>query len=204
MHRIFAVLSVALLVGAPALAGSAARAAELVRGPTTEQIIEGLTPHAPVKFRGISTEDPTSETPPPTRESGGQDSPTTPAAAPQPALPSMDFLVHFAFGSAELTPEARDLLDRLGAALQSDDLRPFSFRLVGHTDAIGSVESNLKLSRERADAVKTYLVTTFKIAPQRLETLGLGKSQLIDPANPDGAVNRRVQVVNLGSAPKTE
>ena len=207
MRQPFVVLLCVLLVGAPASLGQNATADELGRGPTTEEIIEGLPPAHPPKLRGINPED-----------SGGRDdgtrlatrrrarrknSPAIPIAASEPALPSIDFLVHFEFGSADLTPEARDLLDRRGAALQSDNLRDFRFRVVGHTDAIGS-DSNLKLSRERADAVKAYLVKTFQIASERLETMGLGKSQLIDPANPNSGANRRIQVVNLGSAPKTE
>ncbi len=208
MRQPFVVLLCVLLVGAPASLGQNARADELGRGPTTEEIIEGLTPAHPPKLRGISPEDPGTETTAPASpqegEPGTRNSPTASSAISEPALPSMDFLVHFEFGSADLTPEARDLLDRLGAALQSDNLRDFRFRVVGHTDAIGSGDSNLKLSRERADAVKAYLVKTFQIAPERLETMGLGKSQLIDPANPNSGANRRVQVVNLGSAPKTE
>jgi len=206
MRQPFIVLASAPLVGVMASIGDYAVAAELGRGPTTEQIIEGLSPAPAPKLRGISPEDPATPAPvaPRAGEPDTRNSPAAPVAAAEPAPPSVDLLVHFEFGSADLTPEARELLDRLGAALQSSQLRDFRFRVVGHTDAIGREDSNLKLSRERADAVKAYLVKTFQIAPQRLETMGLGKTQLIDPANPNSGANRRVQVVNLGSASKTE
>jgi OmpA-OmpF porin, OOP family len=208
MRQPFVVLACVLFVGAAASLGHNATAAQLGRGPSTEEIIEELTPAHPPKLRGISPEDPETKAAAPASPQEGEpsatNSPAAPSTAAEPALPSIDLLVHFEFGSADLTVEARDLLDRLGAALQSSKLRNFSFRVVGHTDAIGSDESNRKLSRERADAVKAYLVKTFQVAPERLETMGLGKSQLIDPANPSSGANRRVQVVNLGSAPKTE
>ncbi len=48
-----------------------------------------------------------------------------------------------------------------------------------------------------------YLVTQFGIAPARLSAKGYGKSQLLDPANPEDGVNRRVQVINVtASAPR--
>jgi len=206
MRQPLIVLASALLVGATASLGDHAAAAELGRGPTTEQIIEGLTPAPAPKLRGISPEDPATPAPvaPQAGEPDTRNSPAAPVAATEPAPPSVDLLVHFEFGSADLTRDARDLLDRLGAALQSSRLGDFRFRVVGDTDAIGSEDSNLKLSRERADAVKAYLVSTLQIAPRRLETMGLGKTQLIDPADPNSGANRRVQVVNLGSASKTE
>lgn len=45
---------------------------------------------------------------------------------------------------------------------------------------------------------------TFKIAPRGFKTMGLAQSQPIDPANLESGTNRRIQVVNLGSASKTE
>lgn len=196
------VLLSVLLLAAIAFLDEDAAAAEVGRGPTIEQFIDGLTPAPAPKLRAISPEDP-APAPPQAGEPDARNSPTAPVAVAEPA-PSVDLLVHFEFGSADLTPEARDLLDRLGAALQSSKLRDFRFRVVGYTDAIAGEDSNLKPSREREDAVKACLVKTFQIAAQRLETMGLGKTQLIDPANPDSGANRRVQVVNLGSASKTE
>lgn len=59
-------------------------------------------------------------------------------------------------------------------------------------------KSNLVLSQKRAEAVRDALVTTFGIAPGRVVAVGLGEEQLQDRAHPDEAVNRRVQMVNLG------
>jgi outer membrane protein OmpA-like peptidoglycan-associated protein len=76
----------------------------------------------------------------------------------------------------------------------------FSFIIAGHTDAKGGGEFNQKLSQRRAEAVRSYLITQFGIAGEKLTPKGYGKSQLLDPANPEDGVNRRVQVINTGAA----
>ena len=116
------------------------------------------------------------------------------------ARPQMDLQVHFAFDSAELTPQARALLDRLGQALTNPTLALYRFRLVGHTDAKGTEAYNVALSQRRADAVKQYLMQRFGIDSIRLVAEGVGFAKLADPANPEGPANRRVQVINEGPA----
>jgi outer membrane protein OmpA-like peptidoglycan-associated protein len=62
----------------------------------------------------------------------------------------------------------------------------------GHTDALGTHEYNLQLSRRRAEAVKHYLVAQHGLSAQRLKTVGYGEGRPIDgdAARPE---NRRVQ-----------
>jgi outer membrane protein OmpA-like peptidoglycan-associated protein len=112
---------------------------------------------------------------------------------------SVNIYINFAFNSAELTSDARITLDGLGTALRDPKLTTFGFAIAGHTDAKGGVEFNQKLSERRAEAVRSYLVTQFGIAPERLTAKGYGKSQLLDPARPEDGVNRRVQVINTGA-----
>src|SRR5690606_38044723 len=116
------------------------------------------------------------------------------------AAPSVDLEIRFAFASAELTEEARQVLDQVGAALKEPPLESYRFKLVGHTDAVGSDAYNLALSAERAAAVRDYLKSRFGVSEDRLESIGMGKTQLRDPDNPTSAVNRRVQVINAGTA----
>jgi outer membrane protein OmpA-like peptidoglycan-associated protein len=113
--------------------------------------------------------------------------------------PQKDMRIQFEFGSAELTASARQVLDELGAALQSDELSSFQFSLVGHTDAVGSDAANLSLSEARAQAVKSYLSGQFQIDPARLEASGVGEADLADPADPNNGINRRVVITNIGS-----
>jgi outer membrane protein OmpA-like peptidoglycan-associated protein len=125
---------------------------------------------------------------------------TTPAHAPV-AHPhrSAAFQIKFEFGSARLTEEATQILDRIGAVLSAPDAARTRFRIAGHTDGVGSPVRNQKLSEERAESVKTYLTGRFSIDGSRLEAVGKGSHELLDRDNPAAAVNRRVEVTNLGS-----
>lgn len=108
-----------------------------------------------------------------------------------------DLQIMFAFNSADLTPEAKLLLDELGRALVSDELQRFRFRVAGYTDAVGGDAFNRSLSARRARSVVEYLTQSYGISTARLEALGLGESQLADPSNPSSAVNRRVEIRTL-------
>ena len=119
-------------------------------------------------------------------------------AEPGPG-PSVDLAVNFEYASAKLTPDARIVLDNLGQALSDAALRDSRFRIAGHTDARGSDAYNLNLSKLRARSVADYLVRQHRIDARRLSIEGYGRSQLLDPDNPESAVNRRVQITNLGS-----
>ena len=69
-----------------------------------------------------------------------------------------------------------------------------SFEIVGHTDNVGSAEKNKKLSAERAEAVKTFLVEN-GIAENRMVTRGAGDTQpKASNKTPEGrAQNRRIE-----------
>ncbi len=111
---------------------------------------------------------------------------------------SIDLAVNFEYASARLTPDARLILDNLGRALADPALRTARFGVAGHTDARGGDAYNLELSRQRARSVADYLRQQHKIDEQRLDVEGFGRNQLLDPAHPESAVNRRVQITNLG------
>jgi len=73
-----------------------------------------------------------------------------------------------------------------------------SFRIEGHTDATGTPEYNLELSKRRAEAVKAWLVQALHIDASRIETVGFGSSKLIVPADrsiDEQQPNRRVEIV---------
>jgi outer membrane protein OmpA-like peptidoglycan-associated protein len=69
----------------------------------------------------------------------------------------------------------------------------------GHTDSDGADDYNLKLSQNRANSVRLYLIQTYKIDGGRLEAKGRGETKPIDTNNtPEGkANNRRVELVKL-------
>jgi outer membrane protein OmpA-like peptidoglycan-associated protein len=104
----------------------------------------------------------------------------------------------FEYNSAALTPTAREQLDQLAQALTAPGLSEASFRIEGHTDAVGSADYNLRLSQERALAVVDYLAD-HGVSRARLQAIGKGKSELLPSLPPDAAENRRVKVINLSS-----
>ena len=111
-----------------------------------------------------------------------------------PRDPSIDLQVQFKLNSAELLPVGRMQLDQLGFALQNKMLIESGLELAGHTDRSGTYEHNMRLSQGRAESVRAYLMNTQGIAPRRLIAAGYGYNRLADPANPKGAINRRVEV----------
>jgi len=117
--------------------------------------------------------------------------------APEVKLPSINIKVYFEFDSDILKPEALDVLNNLGKALTFGELNNYRFQIAGHTDAVGSDIYNQSLSERRANAVVKYLSSKFSIDAKRIDAVGFGESQLLDTENPDGDVNRRVQVTRL-------
>lgn len=109
---------------------------------------------------------------------------------------SVSLLIQFDFNSAVLMPESTATLRRLAAAMESDALSSDRFLIEGHTDAKGSSEFNLRLSKSRADTVRRYLIDQ-GINPQRLAVMGKGSSDLANKADPLSGANRRVKIVNL-------
>lgn len=101
-------------------------------------------------------------------------------------------IVEFEFNSAVLTPAGRLVLDELLPVLKSLDGR--KVHVVGHTDAAGSRASNLLLSQERANAVRTYLAAR-GLGPTGLVISGVGPDQPIaSNATSEGqAKNRRIE-----------
>jgi len=117
------------------------------------------------------------------------------------APPTVRLPIFFEFNSTTLRPEAHALLDKVGAALASDELATFRFSVEGHTDSVGSEGFNDQLSRDRAAAVKTYLLAR-GVPEDRLSTIGHGETTPVASNQTDGGRqrNRRVEVINLGTA----
>jgi outer membrane protein OmpA-like peptidoglycan-associated protein len=114
------------------------------------------------------------------------------------ATPTIDLNVPFDYNSDKLTPDGIITLRRLGEALKDPRLASYRFKIAGHTDAKGTAGYNQKLSERRAQSVRDYLVFQYDLAPNRLETAGYGFTQPADPGHPEDAINRRVQVTNIG------
>ena len=110
--------------------------------------------------------------------------------------PKIDLEINFDYNSDRVSAKSLPSVQALGRALANPDLKGSTFIVAGHTDAAGSDVYNQELSERRADSIKRYLVEKSGISATDLVTVGYGKTQLKDPANPLAEVNRRVQVVN--------
>ena len=114
-------------------------------------------------------------------------------------MSSISLKVIFAVNSDQLTPDSKQTLDKLGAALKSNELNTCCFQIEGHTDSIGSDAYNLRLSKHRAESVRKYLAHNFDLG-ERTISVGYGKTKPIAENDTEEGKrkNRRVQVINLG------
>jgi outer membrane protein OmpA-like peptidoglycan-associated protein len=103
--------------------------------------------------------------------------------------------VLFKFDSAKLTDDARQQLDQLASG-QVGSLKRYFVAIQGFTDSSGSADHNLDLSRRRAEAVQTYLVSQHNMPVYRIQIVGLGKDKPVDEGKNRAAreKNRRVEV----------
>ncbi|WGH77248.1 OmpA family protein [Jannaschia ovalis] len=105
----------------------------------------------------------------------------------------------FATGSTELAGDSYASLDALAAWMRANPETRVA--LVGHTDAEGSAEGNMAISRSRADSARAILTGPLGIAPARLETQGVGFfAPLAANDSPAGReANRRVEAVVIST-----
>jgi len=99
-----------------------------------------------------------------------------PAVAPKPVPQKVSFSADalFAFDKAVLKPEGKTELDGLVTNLSGVEYD--KIHVTGHTDRIGSDQYNQKLSEERANAVREYLISK-DIPANRITVAGMGESQ---------------------------
>jgi len=119
-------------------------------------------------------------------------------------LPTFNLAIQFDVDTPIILPDSYETIGRLADALVNAPLLPYTFLIVGHTDANGRREANAILSQRRADAIRDVLVNTFKISSKRIQSLGLGEEQFIDQARPTSPVNLQIQVLTLGKVPEQE
>lgn len=95
------------------------------------------------------------------------------ARAPAPAPTKFTFSADslFDFNKAVIKPDGRIALDDFAAKLKGTDYDRIA--VTGHTDRIGSHAYNMKLSTERADAVRDYLVKSDGIASEKIVAEGV-------------------------------
>ncbi|WP_109126558.1 OmpA family protein [Dyella sp. C11] len=138
------------------------------------------------------------------------------AVAPQPAPKAQRFELSgdtlFPLGRyrvEDMLPGGREQLDNVAARLRESPMS--QVKIIGHTDMIGDSESNMVLSRNRAESVRAYLVS-HGVAPEVTMAVGMGKAQPVKQCDTrlDRASlvqclqpNRRVEIVATGVSSST-
>jgi len=127
-------------------------------------------------------------------------------AQPDPVPPKVMELepVYFAYDNFELSENGRNQLEKLFQLMT--EFPVVRVKLIGHADAKGSAEYNLKLSEKRAETTKQYLVNK-GIDPDKLKITGMGEKNFAAiNSNPDGSdnaegrqLNRRVEYEITGT-----
>lgn len=105
------------------------------------------------------------------------------------------YYIHFDFGSDRLDQTYKEHLTSLSNVLRADEMRRLCIKFVGHTDSVGSAKINKALSERRAKSVFDYMTGTLRIEKERLLSLGMGESQILDGVAPTDARNRRVEIL---------
>jgi OmpA-OmpF porin, OOP family len=103
--------------------------------------------------------------------------------------------IYFDSGKASIKPESTQALSEIAKLLKSDPA--LKLHVVGHTDNTGTVEGNITLSQERANAVQQALCRDYGIAQARLRTFGCALFAPVasNDSEEGRAKNRRVELV---------
>lgn len=109
--------------------------------------------------------------------------------------------VLFEFDKAELLPDAEPVLQKAAGYLNQD--AKSAIHIEGHTDSKGDDAYNMRLSLQRAEAVRRWLKERGGIDPSRMSASGVGEKNPVTPnSRPDGSDdpegrrrNRRVEIV---------
>jgi OOP family OmpA-OmpF porin len=137
---------------------------------------------------------------PKVQPAANNETPAQPAQPPQVVPQKVTYAADafFDFDKSVLKPEGKAKLDDLVGKIHDINLEVVI--ATGHTDSIGTVAYNQRLSVRRAAAVKAYLVSK-GIEPSRVYTEGKGKSQPIasNKTAAGRAQNRRVEIEVVGT-----
>ncbi|MEK6795796.1 MAG: OmpA family protein [Spirochaetota bacterium] len=103
--------------------------------------------------------------------------------------------LQFDVGKAAVQPKSFILLDRVAAILKKYSW--YSVLIEGHTDDVGADDKNMTLSKERAEAVRDYLLKKHSLSAGRFTVSGMGKTKPVVPNTSEAnrAKNRRVEFI---------
>ena len=100
--------------------------------------------------------------------------------------------IYFAHNSSQLEQKYQVYLSTAAAILKSN--QGFALEVEGHTDNIGNIKTNNRISLERANTIRNLLVMQYGVNPNQIQTAGAGPAQPIasNETVEGRALNRRV------------
>jgi OOP family OmpA-OmpF porin len=103
--------------------------------------------------------------------------------------------IFFDTGKAEIKTESDTAIEQISILLKNNE--SLKLYVVGHTDNVGTIDANMKLSKDRADAVVNSLIAKYGIQAARLKSYGVASlAPVASNDNEEGrAKNRRVELV---------
>ncbi|WP_076407913.1 OmpA family protein [Shewanella sp. UCD-KL12] len=110
---------------------------------------------------------------------------------PDSCSESSELVLNFEFAKSEVLYSQWLVLAQVKQFLQLEDVK---LCLIGHTDSVGSLEANQRLSESRASSVKRILVEDYGFAPERFIIKGMGSLTPVSLNDTEvgRALNRRV------------
>ena len=120
-------------------------------------------------------------------------------AAAAPACGARDINVYFEGQTADITSEAKEVIDLMARSL--DGCRIDHVRIVGFTDEGGLVEANDELSRQRALAMSAYLEEHYRWPHDSMEKRAAGERGAVNDQGEVAPMRRRARIVVESSAP---
>jgi OmpA-OmpF porin, OOP family len=103
--------------------------------------------------------------------------------------------IYFDSGKSEIKAESDTAIAQISILLKNN--MSLKLYVVGHTDNVGTIDANMKLSKDRADAVVNNLVTKYGIPADRLKSYGVASLAPVatNDTEEGKAKNRRVELV---------
>lgn len=103
--------------------------------------------------------------------------------------------IYFDFNKSEIKPESEPAIKEIAKMLAKN--KNIKIYIVGHTDNVGTIDYNMKLSQARAESVANELTIKYKIESQRIKAYGVASLAPVSPNTTEEgrAKNRRVEIV---------
>jgi len=103
--------------------------------------------------------------------------------------------INFPTGKSKISEKHHNILDKVITAIK--EFPNSTVIIEGHTDSKGSIKMNNRLSQERADNVRDYIISNSGISAEKLKSIGYGQSRPIaDNSTEEGRTkNRRIEII---------